>query len=418
MKKKVKTSLVKAPAKKKVAARKVAVNPSSNKKPVAKKALVAKTKKPKAAKRRANRFSLGKLIGLSALIVVSLGTVLSLKPSIDHDVLSASTSTEPPLAPSKLIAKVKNSTVTITWSDTSLFAADKYVVYRYDSASGKYIAAPQNQIAGDDSKKYVSSQNDSGRTYLYKVGGVRLYYAAGESVPIEAAGPLSKPISVKIPVIKAPKKPTKLKATVKNSVISLTWSGSADGYTVEKYDDQTDSYVSEISDGNLSATKFSNATYEPGKQYKLRVGAYNNVYESGEIKDVLTSDYAVITVSVPVAKAPLAPSKLKAATNDGMVKLTWANPSKYKKSGDVTVNTNGIDGYKIMVYDDDSNSWQELNSKYIDFDSETTANITGQNAGETKQYKLMAYKSFYNEDTAKTTNLYGPYSKFVSVTMQ
>lgn len=380
------------------------------------------TNKKAALKKRSSKNKVitkfGGSLGIFVLLAVTVFGALSLKPSINLDILSAATSSDLPLAPTSLIAKVVNSTVTLTWDDKSAVDADKYVIYRYDAATGQYVEAPKNQILSVFSKKYISSENDSGKTYIYKVAGARLTYTAGVQAANESVGPMSQPISVKIPVIRAPKTPTKLRARIKNSQITFSWIGSADGYLIEKYDTLQKKYVSELSSGDIAVTSFSRRAYEPGKSYKFRVSAYNNVHSLGQIVDTLPSaGYASITVNIPQPNAPSAPTGLGSTTVDGIVSLSWNNPSRYTYSGAITTDISGVDGYKIMIYSDISKEWTVLDAKNYKFESDRVVNIYNQISGDTKQYKIMGYKKIYNESTREITNLDGPYSKPISVTM-
>lgn len=360
----------------------------------------------------------GGSLGIFVLLAVTVFGALSLKPSINSDILSATTSSDLPLAPISLAAKVVNSTVTLTWKDKSPIEADKYVIYRYDATTGQYVEAPRNQILSVFSKKYISSENDSGKTYIYKVAGARLTYTAGVPTANESVGPMSQQIIIKIPIIKAPKTPTKLRAKIKNSQITFSWTGSADGYKVERYDALQEKYVSELLDGDIVTHSFSKRAYEPGKSYKFRVSAYNNIRSMGQIVDVLPSaGFASITVNISQPKTPAAPIGLKSKIADGIVSLSWVNPSRYTYSGAITTDIGGVDGYKIMVYSEIAQEWTTLDAKNYKFESGRVVDIYNHNSGDTKKYKVMGYKKIYNESTREITNLDGPYSKTISVTM-
>lgn len=389
---------------------------------VSKKIRFATVSKKTVLKRRVKRAKiisrLGGSLAIFVLLFVTVFGALSLKPSINSDILSATTSSDLPLAPTNLVAKVVNSTVTLTWGDNSPVEADKYVVYRYDTTTGEYIKAPDNQILSAFSKKYISSENDSGKTYIYKVAGARLTYAAGTSVANESIGPMSKQINVKIPVIKAPKTPKNLRAKVKNSQITFSWSGSADGYEVERYDVVQRKYVSELANGDIVKTSFSKRAYEPGKTYKFRVSAYNNIHSLGQVIDVLSSvGFASITIRIPQPKMPATPTGLKSVVSDGAISLSWANPSRYTYSGMVTTDISGVDGYDIMIYSDVTKTWTALDPSNYKFESDRVVDIYNQSSGDTKQYKIRGYKKVYSESTREITNLNGPYSKSISVKM-
>lgn len=434
--KSVKTIKIKAkkPAKKALVAKKLptkafAKRPIAIKKKASAKKVIARSNNSQKIKKRVIKrvpknkpvkyfASFSGLIAVIALVVAVYTGVQALSSITNDNVLSDSTTTTAPLAPTDLVASVKGSTVTLTWADTSSVAADKYAIYRYDDASGSYVAAPKNQVLSNFSRKYISNENDSGKTYLYKVAGIRVYYQSGQAGALEKSGEMSDVVSVKIPEISTPVSPSNLRAKVKNSLISLSWAGNADSYKIERYDSTLKKYILETDDSGISSKSFSNREYQPGKAYRFRVSALNNVRQSGVITDVLTSSkYAVITVKVPSAKAPTAPTGIKSSISNGVIRLTWNNPSRYIYSGSVVTDINGADGYEIMAYSYVSKEWSIINPKNVKFVSDRVVNILGQNSGESVQYKILAYKKIYSEASREITNLEGPYSKPISVTM-
>lgn len=377
----------------------------------------AKISNKKLHKKQKPLFAIKLLSTAFVLSLVFIGS-LYLKPTISKDILGASTVSGAPSAPIRLVIKANNSTVTLTWKDTSSISADKYIVYRYDEVTGDYIVAPKNQIVSEFSHKYISNENDSGKAYLYKVQGVNLNQVSGDSNITENPGPLSEPVSIRIPSIKTPAKPSKLRVSVKNSLITLTWSGTADGYNIERYDSALGNYISENNDKLITEKNYSNRIYEPGKAYKFRISAYNNIYSSGILQRVLLSPWSTaIIVKVPKVLLPTAPSKLKSTINSNIISLTWDNPSRYTYLGVVTADINGADGYEVMAYSELAKEWASVELKNIRFVSERVLNIYGQTSGVTKKYKIRAYKKIYTEETYEISNIYGNYSEPISVNM-
>jgi len=355
----------------------------------------------------------------SAIGVIALAVAIFTGPQTtvnNSAVLSDNTTVAAPLAPTNLAAKVKNSRVTLTWSDASSTTADKYIIFRYDDATGKYVIAPKNQISSVYSKKYVSDENDSGKTYLYKVAGVRLYYEDGKTTPSEAIGAQSDSISVSIAEVKAPVAPKSLRAVVQNSQISFSWKGSAECYKIEFYDSNLKKYIL-LADG-ITSTNYSSRQFEPGKTYKFRLSAYNNVRSGGVVSSTLSSlKSATLSVKIPNAKAPTAPAGVKSSVDGEYVRLTWDNPSRYVYSGSVSTDVNYADGYTVMVYSNLSKEWTELGSNRLKYESARVAKISGQNSKETLKYKIKAYKKIYDESSGLLTNLEGPYSNPITVKM-
>lgn len=389
------------------------IKTKSRKKPSSKK-IVSGNKALKSKIKKAFKAIYEILGGLTVLALV-VASVTSSKAIAIND----ATLLEPPLAPTRLMTKVKNSTVTITWQDKSKNKADEYAVYRYDEALGEYVEAPKNQILSVFSKKYISKENDSGKTYLYKIMGIKNYYAPGETVATKIKSPLSYPVSIEIPYVKAPNTPSGFRAKVKNSLITFSWEGDADWYKLERYDNSLKNYFLESPDVGIPVKNFSNRKYEPGKTYKFRLSAYNNIYSLGVIKNSLRSlKYTTITIKIPNVKAPSAPTGLSYdVKNNNIVKLRWANPSRYRYWGRVATDINGVDGYKIVYYNDISKEWLPLDPKNHRFVSDQAVNISELVSGQTVQYKVMGYKKIYNESTLEFENLDGPYSKPISVTV-
>lgn len=354
--------------------------------------------------------------GLAVLVFIFIG-IGYFVPQINMNVLGDTTSSTPPAIPSKLAAKVRSSTVTITWEDTSEIPADKYVIYRYDDASGQYIEAPKNQIISEFSKKYISGENDSNKTYLYRVGGVRYYFEPGKQDATEVRGVLSEPISIKIPNIKVPSAPKNFRAKVKNSLITFSWSGTADWYKLEKYDEILKKYVLESPLSGITALSFSNRAYEPGKTYKFRLSSNNNVYKQGVISKTIQSiKYATLTVRVPFVGSPSAPTKIKYRVNDEIIRITLPNTSKYTYLGPITTDISGVDGYELMVYSDTFKEWVPLDYKDYKFESERVIRLLNHKSGESKRYKIRAFKKIYDSDSREITNLFGLYSNPILIT--
>lgn len=324
---------------------------------------------------------------------------------------------ELPLAPTKLVAKVNNSTVTISWQDKSKNKADEYRVYRYDDVSGKYVDAPKNQILSVFSKSYVSGENDAGKSYSYKIAGVKNLYKLSDSVPTQILGPLSEPININIPKAKRPAVPTDFRAVVKNSSIFFSWKGDADWYVLEKYDPALKKYILESPESGIQVDSFAKRAYEPGKAYKFRLSSCNNVYNLGVVNDVLKGPaYVTISVKIPAAKPPLQPTGLKHKINkEKTIQLSWNNPSLYSHWGLVTTDLSGVDGYKVMYYNETSRDWLELRKDSYRFESDRVMSIFGQPAGRNIKYRIMGYKMIYDELTRELVNLDGPYSKPITI---
>ncbi len=361
--------------------------------------------------------SLASVLGLFILAGFVFSGSLILTPSIDTDVLSISTSSTAPSAPSGLKATVNNSTVTLTWLDKSTVKADKYIVYRYDDLSGDYVTAPVNQIISAYSRKYVSNQNEAGKTYQFKVAGVRVI-SRGAAAATEIQSELSESVSVVIPVASVPKAPTNLRALVKNSVVSLSWRGEADGFVVEKYDSSTKKYIALTKQGGIVTNTFSDRQFEPGKSYKFRVSAFNNVIKGGVVTGrVPNIDSSSLVVRLPKVASPQAPTGIKTAKKAGVASISWKNPSTFKFNGAVTTVQNGVDGYEIMAQSGASKQWVALDKTEYKNTSGQSILLTSQKSGQTNLYKIRAYIFSYAEASKQTKKVYSIYSNIISVSI-
>ncbi|MFT3950796.1 MAG: leucine-rich repeat protein [Oscillospiraceae bacterium] len=146
---------------------------------------------------------------------------------------------------------------TISW--TAAKGADQYVIYRYDSASKKYVKL--KTVTGTS---YAVTGRTAGQKNTYRVVAVAKEGGLTQNAAPAAIKLTTKPAQVK-----------NLKSAVSRSTVTLSWSKvtNATGYKIYYSTSKTGTYklLKTITSG--TTVKYSTASLTVGKTYYFKVGA-------------------------------------------------------------------------------------------------------------------------------------------------
>ncbi len=168
--------------------------------------------------------------------------------------------TAPETVSSVTVSDITETSYTLSW--TAAKGANKYCIYRFDEAKGKYV-----KIASTKKLTYTLTGLSGGRTDKYKIRAV--YLVSGKIVASSYTGEYS--------FSTLPLKVTDLAATkTTSSSVTLSWSsaGDADGYIVYCYDKEKGKFVALKT---VKGTSFTVKNLEAGTAYKFRVKAFINL---------------------------------------------------------------------------------------------------------------------------------------------
>ncbi|MCD8011017.1 MAG: fibronectin type III domain-containing protein [Lachnospiraceae bacterium] len=249
-------------------------------------------------------------------------------------------------------AKVGDTRITLTWNEAE--DATGYLIYSYDSETGKYI-----QIKKTTKLKYTVTGLENDTEYTYVIRAYRKYGTEGNY----DTGKKSKKVSA-TPKFAELKAPSSLEVTVTDSGNVVEWSKvtNATGYIIYRYNIKTGKYtrLTKVQDSTTyKDKKAKTATY-----YKYKVIAYRNyqgkvyksdkivkaVYDPDKIATVLSKVHAMYYSATVKRKAPVYTSisgKKIAKTVSAGTKVTIT----YRRSKSLTtVKINGKKYYMNIKY--------------------------------------------------------------------
>ncbi|MGN1419201.1 MAG: fibronectin type III domain-containing protein [Acutalibacteraceae bacterium] len=166
-------------------------------------------------------------------------------------------STAPKKVSGLKLSSVSTTAYTLSWNKVS--GATGYVVYKYDSASKKYVRL---KVTSSTSLKISSLKAAKAATYkvkAYRKTAAGTFYGTASNAFIAATSP-SKPANLKA-------------SSVSTSSLKLSWSkvSGADGYVIYKYSDATKKYTAV---GKTTSTSLTVKSLKSKTTYKFAVRAY------------------------------------------------------------------------------------------------------------------------------------------------
>ena len=177
------------------------------------------------------------------------------------------------------VSATGTSALKLTWK--AMTGADGYIVYRLDTATGKY-----KQIAtvkGAQTVSYNDQKLAAGKAYTYQVCAYKTCkgknYTGKSSTAVKGTTKTAaKPAKPVKPAAK-PAKPAKvktLKLSTKASAVTLQWSkvSGATGYQVYRLNTKTGKYTKIAA---VRGTSYRNTKLKKGATYRYKVCAYKTV---------------------------------------------------------------------------------------------------------------------------------------------
>lgn len=177
------------------------------------------------------------------------------------------TSTNPPSAPTSLMANAGNAQVSLTWNGST--GATSYNIYRSLTAGGEGATA---YATGVTSTSFTDTGVTNGTTYYYKVTAVN---SAGESGPSNEA--------FATPQLAKPATPTGLTAKAGDSQVMLSWNASTGATSYNLYRSLTQGGEGTVAyKTGVTTTSFTDTSLTNGTTYYYTVTAVNSAGESGQ----------------------------------------------------------------------------------------------------------------------------------------
>ena len=201
---------------------------------------------------------------------------------------STGSSTNPPPAPTNLVATAGNAQVGLSWSASS--GATSYNVKRSTTSGGPYTT-----IASPTTTSYTDTGVTNGTTYYYVVSAVN---TAGESANSSQVSATPQAV---------PPAPTNLVATAGNAQVGLSWSASsgATSYNVKRATTNGGPYTKIASP---TTTSYTDTGVTNGTTYYYVVSAVNTAGESANSSQVSATPTANAIVyeatKIPVTGSP------------------------------------------------------------------------------------------------------------------
>ncbi|MDZ7303603.1 MAG: fibronectin type III domain-containing protein [candidate division KSB1 bacterium] len=285
---------------------------------------------------------------------------------------SATTSPDPPAAPSNLTATtVSNNQINLDWTDNANNEVGFKIELQVDS-SGTYT---EIATVAANTTTYSSTGLDPATLYFYRV---RAYNATGNSAYSNEASATTLP--------DAPTAPSSLTATpVSNTQIDLAWTDNATNETGFKIERKLSSEVTytQIDTVAANVTSYSNTGLTGNTAYDYRVRAYNAGGHSA---------YSNVASATTLPNPPAAPSNLTAtAVSYSQINLAW------------TDNANNEDGFKIERKTS-GGTYAEIATVGA---NTTNYSNTGLNGNTQYIYRVRAYNtgghSAYSDSASATT---------------
>ena len=219
-----------------------------------------------------------------------------------QDVLSwtynTGSNTNPPPAPTNLVATPGNAQVGLSWSASS--GATSYNVQRSTTSGGPYTT-----IGSPTTNSYTDTGVTNGTTYYYVVSAVNTAGQSANSSQVSAT-----------PQVGIPPAPTNLVATPGNAQVGLSWSASsgATSYNVKRSTTSGGPYTTI---GSPTTTSYTDTGVTNGTTYYYVVAAVNATGQSANSSQVSATPLGV----------PPAPTNLVATAGNGQVGLSWSASS-------------------------------------------------------------------------------------------
>ena len=220
-----------------------------------------------------------------------------------QDVLSwtynTGSNTNPPPAPTNLVATAGNAQVGLSWSASS--GATSYNVQRSTTSGGPYTT-----IASPTTTSYTDTGVTNGTTYYYAVAAVNTAGQSANSSQVSAT-----------PKLGIPPAPTNLVATAGNAQVALSWSASsgATSYNVQRSTTSGGPYTSI---GSPTTTSYTDTGVTNGTTYYYVVAAVNSAGQSANSSQVSAT---------PKLAVPPVPTNLAATAGNAQVGLSWTASS-------------------------------------------------------------------------------------------
>jgi fibronectin type 3 domain-containing protein len=204
--------------------------------------------------------------GYYMLFIVTTGGIPSVAPIVNLSV--GSSTTQPPTAPTNLVATGGNASVSLGWSaSTGPNGVSGYSVYRATAPSVAPILS--NRIAQTTSTTYIDANFPASETY---------YYVVTASDPLGNESAPSNEVAMTVTAdVSPPTDPTNLTATaVSNSQINLSWIASTDnigvtGYPLERCQGASCTNFAQFA--TTSSPSFSDIGLAASTSYSYRVRA-------------------------------------------------------------------------------------------------------------------------------------------------
>lgn len=222
--------------------------------------------------------------------------------------------TDPPAAPTGLVATAGNTQVSLGWLDNTETDLDRYRVCRATVPGGPYTL-----IATVTVSEYVATGLSNGTAYYFIVIAVDDF--GNESV--DSAEVSSIPVAPPGGDVTPPAVPTGLVATAGDRQISLNWdnSGASDfaNFKVYRAPSLAGSYVLIVT---RTVSDYINTGLTNGTPYYYKVSAVDSSgNESAQSSAVTATPVGVPGDTTP----PAAPTGLTATASDRAVALDWAD---------------------------------------------------------------------------------------------
>src|SRR6202451_3718138 len=220
-----------------------------------------------------------------------------------EDVLSwtynPGSNTNPPPAPTNLVATPGNAQVGLNWSASS--GATSYNVQRSTTSGG-----PSTTIGSPTTNSYTDTGVTNGTTYYYVVSAVNTAGQSANSSQVSAT-----------PQVGIPPAPTNLVATPGNAQVGLSWSASsgATSYNVKRSTTSGGPYTTI---GSPTTTSYTDTGVTNGTTYYYVVAAVNTAGQSANSSQVSAT---------PQLAVPPTPTNLVATAGNAQVGLNWSASS-------------------------------------------------------------------------------------------
>lgn len=210
-------------------------------------------------------------------------------------------------------------TITLSWKASK--GATKYVIYRATSENGKY-----KKVKTTGETTYKQSKLSCGQTYYYKII------------------PYADSLIGKENIIKANTKPdkvTKLKASVNQATIKLTWKKGkgAASYDVFRSTNKSSGFEKI---GETTKTKYYDENLESGKTYYYRIYSVSNGTKGSRVSCNAKVTYTAPDPNVPTPNVPTPNVPISGEMRAAWISYLDYGTLKDKSKSEFTTNINSI----------------------------------------------------------------------------